>query len=465
MNKNKKRTSSRVLTRRQVLKYGLYGGLVVSLPTSLWWTFRSKKPNIILISIDTLRADHLGCYGYPRPTSPTLDKLASEGLLFENFMATSPWTLPSHGSMLTGLYPNRIGLKAWTSPPLAGFETLAGLLKKHGFSTAAVVNHFCLSPRYGLHQGFDDFLYIRENLSQRTPSVVGRKAVEWFQRKRPEPFFLFLHYYDVHSDYSSLPRFEDQFVHPYNGIANGTTTQLLNFRKGLVKLTESDAGHLMDLYDAGIRQIDFMLNQLFQYIDSRKLLDNSVIIITSDHGEEFFEHGGVLHSQTQYEELVHIPMIIRGPGIPQSKTIKQIASLVDIMPTILSLAGIDIPNSLSGINLCPLWQQAQSSLPQRYLFAEGSKTTIEEKIVLWHDIKRAVRHPRYKLHYDRLTKEKQLYDLKDDPKEKFDVASRHSALVNSMFSQLENFMSLSAKTPVRQLTPQEVEKLKSLGYL
>jgi arylsulfatase A-like enzyme len=380
-------------------------------------------------------------------------------------MATSPWTLPSHGSMLTGMYPNRIGLTAWGSLPLTGAATLASMLKTHGFATAAVVNSYLLTSRYGLQQGFDDFLYLRENLKRKAPSKVGRKAVSWFQIRRSKPFFLFLHYYDIHSDYSSLPQFESQFLRPYEGVADGTTTQLLNFRNGLVKLTKVDAEHLIDLYDASIKQMDFMLAQLFKYLEKQKLADNTVVIVTSDHGEELFDHGGVLHSQTQYEELVHIPLIIRGPGIPQSKRIKQIVSLVDFMPTILSLAGVDAPASLDGTNLCPLWQDSNARLPQRHLFAEASKTTIPEKIVLWHDIKRAVRHPRYKLHYDKLTKKAELYDLQDDPLETNDVASNHTVLVDSMFSQLKKFMGTSRKTEVHPLSPEEVQRLKSLGYL
>ncbi len=470
---SRKRTYSRGLTRREMLKYGLYGGLAAGLPGSLWLGGCGKKQadirptNIILISIDTLRADHLGCYGYQRPTSPTLDKLASQGLLFEDVTATSPWTLPSHGSMLTGLYPNRHGLKSLDKYLPTDVVTLADVLKEHDFSTATVVNSIYLSRKWGLDRGFDDFTYVEEIPDLWMPSEVEHHTVKWLSKNSSQPFFLFLHYYDVHSDYSSTLRYEKQFVRPYKGVADGTTVQLSLFRKNLVSLNQVDAEHLIDLYDASIRQLDDGIARLLKLLETRGLLDNSLIIVTSDHGEEFLDHGGVLHSQTQYQELIHIPLIMRGPGLGQPKRLSNIISLVDVMPTVLSLLGIAIPYSMDGIDLCRLWEKSDTQLGRRYIFAEGSKeSVVPQEYDVKHDIKRAVRHPRYKLHYNKLTKEKRLFDLQNDPKEKIDIVSKHTPLVDSMFAQLKSFMGISkAGSSLPPLTPEEINKLKSLGYL
>jgi len=459
------------LTRREILKYGFYTSLAAGLQGSFFLggcrrEKANKEPvNIILISLDTLRADRLGCYGYHRSTSPVLDNLASRSLVFENFMATSPWTLPSHGSMLTGLYPSRHGMRTYKNRLLSGVKTLTDVLKEHGFSTAAVVNSMYLIPKYGFDKGFDDFIYVKEDFAQREPSEVGQVALRLLGQKRPRPFFLFLHYYDLHSDYCSLGEYEKQFVRPYDGIADGTTAQLVNFYAGEVSFDQAAAQHLNDLYDASIRQLDDMLGNLFAYLEKEKLIDETLLIVTSDHGEEFMDHGGVLHGRTQFEELLHIPLIMRGPGIPESKRLKELASLVDIMPTILSYAGIAGIDSLEGINLCPLWQERDYKLPRRYLFSEASELITPQRD-LRYDIVRAVRHPRYKLIHNKLTDEANLYDLHNDPKETTDVAGEHASLAQSMMAQLQSFMETDRTgNEVPPLTPEEIQKLKGLGYL
>jgi len=468
----KKQCPDKVLTRREILKYGLYGSSAAVLPISFGLNGCGKqqtaeKPNIILISIDTLRADHLGCYGYERPTSPTIDTLASQGLLFEDVTSTSPWTLPSHGSLLTGLYPSHHTLKSFYTCLPSDVVTLAEILKSRDFSTGAIVNSFYLSQRYGFARGFDDFTYIKEIAHLRTPSEVGDQAIKWLSVSRGKPFFLFLHYMDVHSDYASLPVYEKLFDRRYQGIADGSTGQLMDFRFGRIKFSQADAERLIDLYDAGIRQMDDQIARLFGFLESRKLLSNSIVIITSDHGEEFLEHGGVLHSRTQYQELIHVPLIFCGPGIPESERIKHMVSNVDVMPTLLSMLDIPGPSSTDGFDLCNLWQRPNSKLPRRYLFAEASEHSfIPLGDNVRHDIKRSIRYPRYKLHYDRLTKETQLYDLQYDPGEKTDVVSEHTSLADSMFSDLENFMTTGRSGPLLPpLTPDETQHLKSLGYL
>ena len=421
----------------------------------------SMQPNLIVISIDTLRADHLGCYGYNRPTSPLLDTLAAQGVLFENASATSPWTLPSHGSLFTGFYPSQIGLSSTAGRLPPDFETLATLISRHNISTAAIVNSIYLGARYGLNRGFDYFRLVPESYTTTgvAPTII-KDAITWLDNHSHEQFFLFLHFYDVHSDYCSLPRYEKEFVGTYNGIVDGTNRQLLEVRHGKLDLNTTDIQHLIGLYDAGIRQLNDQLEVLFDYLNNRKLLEKTYIIITSDHGEEFLEHGKILHSQTHYQEAIHIPLILLGPGIPPSKRVKGLASLVDVLPTALSLLGIPQPSRLKGVDLAPLWQRDNYQFAERTIFSEADK--LNEK----NDIKRAARRGAYKLHHNTVAHTSELYNLMHDPKERRNIADEQSSMVNVLFSELKRFMqSRYEEENAVHLTPEEIEKLKVLGYL
>jgi len=457
--------SEKHINRRDMLRHGLYGGLAASLSPSLWLSgctkiSSHKKPNIILISIDTLRPDHMGCYGYSRPTSPVMDQFASEGLLFEDVTSPSPWTLPAHGSMLTGLYPNRHALKSHNVSLPKDIITLADVLQKQEYTTTEIINSDYLSKRYGMNRGFTNYMYVVEKAHQVEPSQVEDKAKLWLSNSQTQPFFLFLHYFDVHSDYCSQAKYEKIFLRPYKGKFDGRTSQLRFYRDAQIALEQTDGEHLVDLYDAGIKQMDDGLDRLFSFLKSKGLYDNTYVIITSDHGEEFLDHGSVLHGRTQFQEMIKAPLIIQGPGIPKCKRIKYAASLVDLMPTILSMANAPIPPSLDGIDLSPLWTEKNTSMPNRYIFAGADHNN---KV---YDTKQAVRHPRYKLHYDKLTKNQQLYDLQLDPGEKTDIASVSSELVDSMMAQLNNYMSITNKgRKLDSLSEEQIQKLKSLGYL
>ena len=417
-------------------------------------------PNILLISIDTLRPDHLGCYGYDRPTSPVLDRLAADGVTFEDASSPSPWTLPAHASLLTGRYPSRHGVLSHETRLGVDIPTVAEILGQQGYRTAAIVNSHNLSSRYGLERGFTDFLYIREDVAEIGPSAVRQAALDWLAKPQDGPFFLFLHFYDVHSDYRSLPQYEQAFVEPSDSIADGTTAQLSRYRRGLLALDLGDAARLIDLYDAGIRQMDDGLAVVFTALDRAGVTDNTVILVTSDHGEEFLEHQGVLHGRTQFEEVIRIPLIVKGPGIPAGLRVPELTSLLDVSPTLLALAGAPTPANLDGIDLRPLWQEPDAARSARLLYAEADHNNVR------HDIKRAVRHTRFKMHYNRMTDEWALYDLENDPGETRDVFVRETEISDVLSTQLKRFMTgVVAREPIEPLSPEDIQKLKSLGYL
>jgi arylsulfatase A-like enzyme len=414
---------------------------------------------LVLISVDTLRADHLGSYGYGRPTSPGIDALAREGVLFEDVSAPSPWTLPSHASLLTGLYPSRHGLKAHDRYLPSTVPTLAALLGRAGFVTAGVVNSYNLGPRFGLDRGFQEFVYVEEVADQVEPSTrITDQAMAWLRQHRDRRLFVFVHYYDVHSDYRSRPRYEEQFVSPYQGRADGTTAQLMAFREGRGRLDDKDAAHLIDLYDAGIRQMDDEVHRLVSFLRDEKLLDGTLLVLTSDHGEEFLERGGVLHGRTQFQEVMRVPLLMRGPGLPAGRRDPAPASLLDVMPTVLGLLGIEGPPSLDGEDL--LRQGGADRRAGRYLFGEADHNNAEP------DVTRAVRHLGYKLHFNRLTGRRELFDLSRDPGEGVDRAASEPAVTADLRARLERFMQIRGEAaPPSRPTPEEIEKLRSLGYL
>jgi arylsulfatase A-like enzyme len=422
----------------------------------------AERPRLVLlVSIDTLRADHLGLHGYDRDTSPVLDALALESTVFDDAMSASPWTLPSHATILTGLYPGRHGLTSHERYLASSQETLAQLFSRAGFRTAAVVNSHNLGPAFGLDRGFQQYRYVEEKADRRGPSTeITDQGMEWLEAAGEAPFFLFLHYYDVHSDYASLPEHETRFLRPYRGRADGTTAQLIAQREGKRTLDDTDAPNLVDRYDAGIRQMDAELSRLLAFLSLRGWNDETLLVVTSDHGEEFFEHGGVLHGQTQYQEVLRVPLLVRGPGVPEKRRIATPVSLVDVLPTLLETAGIAVPGGLDGVSLRPLWGEEGRAVDDRYLFSEADHNNVE------HDITRAVRYREYKLLYNRLTREQQLFNLSTDPGERTDLSLEQGNAVAALSTRLERFMAESkSEAPVRSLSEEEIEKLRSLGYL
>jgi len=439
----------------------LWLGAPLVLATLACGSGKDRPRLVVLVSIDTLRADHLGLYGYDRPTSPVLDALSLESTVFEEAMSSSPWTLPAHASLLTGLYPSRHGLTSHERYLPSGLPTLSLLFSQAGYRTAAVVNSHNLGPDFGLDRGFQQYRYVEESASRREPSrELTDQAIQWVGEAGEKPLFLFLHYYDVHSDYASLPEHESDFLRPYDGIADGTTAQLAAHREGKVSLSAEDAPNLIDRYDAGIRQMDAEIGRFLEFLRERDLWEDTLFVLTSDHGEEFFEHGGVLHGQTQYQEVLHVPLLVKGPGIPRGRQVETPVSLVDIAPTVLARAGIAVPEGLDGVDIARLWNEGDRELEGRYLFSEADHNNVE------HDITRAVRYKSFKLHFNRLSREYRLYDLSRDPAEQEDLSAERGDAFAALSERLDRFLlNERAEAPVRSLTEEEIEKLRSLGYL
>ena len=382
--------------------------------------------NVILITISSLRADHVGSLGYERDTTPNLDKFAKENILFSNAFAVSGWMIPAHGSIFTSLYPGRHGATHIENKLSNEHQTLAEILKKNGYYCAG----FCCNPRlddeHGFARGFD--LYddysvqiMLESLAfenaavdidkQRTNALINDAAVNWLQNNSHRPFFMFVHYYDNHWDYTPPPPYRDLYDPGYTGPIDGTeiAREPLFSNPPDVK----DIRHIIALYDGEVKQTDNDLSEMLKVLSDMKLPENSIVIILADHGEQFYEHGHTSHHGV-YEELIHIPMAISIPGSQaKSKKIDSLVSQVDIMPTILDYLGITIPEFCQGRSLKPLIEGRIEEINQ-FIFTEYTGGAIPDCF--------AVRSKRYKL-YTNSSGELFAYDLLKDPKEQAPIAT------------------------------------------
>lgn len=417
--------------------------------------------NLIVISIDTLRPDMLGAYGYERPTSPSLDAFAARGVLFETALTPTPWTLPAHASLLTGLYPRRHGVRTHETGLSNWIPTLAQQLRESGYATASIFNTHHLGPRYGLQRGFDHLDYVQESVNRAGPADVYLRALEWLA-DAPEPFFLLIHSFDVHSDYHSLPAYEAMFVRKRGGRVDGTTRQLIDYRQGRTRLQGTDADDLEDLYVAGVRQMDDALKPVLALLENTALGERTIVWITSDHGEEFLEHGGVLHGRTQFEEQMRVPLLLSGPGLAPALRVAEPVSLIDVLPTTRSLLGLPPIVELDGRDLTPLLRGEQSeAFRERILFGESDHYNMATHIT------RSARYRNFKLVHDVLSHESRLYDLERDPGEHTDVKERHADVARMLQERLEQFEASDAKIEdhvLPELDPREAERLRALGY-
>ena len=420
----------------------------------------------ILISIDTLRADHLGCYGYDRPTSPNLDAFARDAVVFENARSTAPWTLPAHGALLTGRYPSRLGLSSAASLLPPEVPTLAELLRDGGWRTAAFVNSRFLSERHGFDRGFDHFEYLPETYHQiGAAASLLESAAELIEMPRDRPLFVFLHIYDVHSDYRARHVYQHERVDAYDGRAAGLTPQLLAVRNGELALPPADLAHLVDLYDAQIREIDANLGAFFERLREHGSFEDSLIALVSDHGDEFLEHGGVLHGRSHYREILHVPLVVRQTGWPRGRRVSTPVSTVDVTPTVLSALGVPLPESLEGWDLSPLALAVGSpdvspGGEERILFSEAPQGAGRR------GASRSARQGRYTLHLDEAGGTHRLYDLESDPGEEVDVSRREPERSARMLAALDRFADEArAHSELRELTSEERDALRRLGYL
>lgn len=439
------------------------------LPCSACSADHDREPaSIVLIIVDTLRADHLGFAGYERPTSPELDAWVGSGYVFENALATSPWTLPSFVSVFTGQLPSfhgagRIGdgEERKFSALRTTLPTLAEMLGERGLATAAVVNNPFLSPSFGVARGFTHYDHESGgNQEIRRADEIVDRGLEWLDANGKEPFFLLLHFFDPHLDYDAPA--------PVRGtLTAGIDTELAHdhetwdaVRKGEIELGPDDERYVVAAYDEEILYLDTQLGRLRRGLAERGILDRALVVFTADHGEELFEHGGFEHGHEMWQEVLHVPMVFWGPGVRAGRDATPV-SLVDVAPTVLEAAGIRPAPGIAGRSLWPSLR-GDGELEQRNVFAEGN--------LYGPELKTTLRWP-YKLVKPRgKDAPARLYDLARDPHEKNDLAAARPELVEELLGELRATIkeARTIRKSLRdeaQLDEETRERLRSLGYV
>jgi len=309
------------------------------------------KHNLLVISIDTLRADHLGCYGYPKPTTPGIDRFSRESVLFRTAIAHAPSTEPSHASIFTSMIPAHHGaLRAKRMPISKKVVTMAEILRSAGYRTVSFNGGGQVGASYGFDRGFE--------LYESSPGRFSEKvtaAIDWLERNADEEFFMFLHTYEVHAPYDPPAGRLKLFETDYKGALPGVIAPglLMKINAGELQIDEADARHIVNVYDAGIRSVDDAFGKLMAHLRSTQLLDRTLIVFTSDHGEEFGEHGQTgRHSHTLYDELLKVPLIVRMPGARFASTVveHQVRG-IDILPTVVDVLGLESLAQFEGSSL------------------------------------------------------------------------------------------------------------------
>lgn len=446
-------------------------------------TVQSERLNLLVILIDTLRADHLGCYGYDkRPTSPNVDRLATQGTLFENAVAQSSWTLPSAASLLTGLYPTRhqaLNTKArlpdWR-------ETLSEVLQEKGYRTGAVVSHTFVSSTYNLDQGFDEFDESQQaGYLQVTSAEVSDLAIRWLERNRRSAFFLFVHYFDPHHAYIEHPGFE--FSEPYDGWIN-PRERLITMGKKRWRMRPEDFAHLEALYDSEIAFTDHHVGRLLDALERFGLDGTTLIVFTADHGEEFMDHGWLGHTRQLYEETVHVPLILRNPRLPDlPDRFTPPVELIDLMPTLLDMLRVDrdgrgidgrkftdallgeaYSDTIAFSEVCMV--PAADRVPRGTPSSESPRRYLDRA---------SVRMGRWKLLHDAENERTELYDLASDPGEKENLLdSETSPDVDRIRELMTGWLAETEGTAlaenvvtdsIRVLDEETEERLRALGYV
>jgi arylsulfatase A-like enzyme/Flp pilus assembly protein TadD len=399
-----------------------------------------SKPalNLVIITIDTLRADHLGCYGYKQIRTPNIDALASESARFERAYTPVPVTLPAHTVILTGTYPVFSGMHDFSGNKLNPKQpTLASVLKRQGYTTGAVIGSAVLDSRFGLNQGFDfyydhfDFNRLQEsNLEEmeRPGNVVADVALDWLGKNRSNQFFLWMHLYDPHYPYRPPPPYSEQYKDR--------------------------------LYDGEIAFADVQVGRLISFLKANNIYRNTLIVLTGDHGESLGEHGEKTHGFFIYNATLHVPVIIHLPGSTANRTVSELVSLADLMPTVLQALKVEIPAEVQGQSLLPLMVPKKAG-ESRNLYAE---TFLPRLHFNWSEL-RAVETDKYQF-ID--APEPELYDVSKDPGETHNLYADKKAVAEELRNRLTTLVGqysagqeLAEKTG---LDPALMERLKSLGY-
>lgn len=413
-----------------------------------------KRPNVILIIIDTLRADHLYCQGYHRETSPALDSLAASGTRWENCQAQAPWTLPSTATIFTGLNARQhgTGIRPDGDHGLhSEVPIIPTIFSDAGYRTCGIFNVVLLKENYGFSRGFD-YYSCTDDGGGRAALTVD-EFLQWLESDSDErPFLAVLHFFDVHNPYDPPSPFDKHYF-------PDDTLELSDWEIGEEGqiLHPEYLEHYLSRYDGEIKWLDSELKRLFSELRAGGYADSTVIMVTADHGEEFLEKGWVGHGGQLYQELIHVPLIVSGPGIPAGEVITETAALFDILPTLLSICSIEATTRFEGADLFSLAARDPRPLPASQLKYHGQmlgETPIA--VVVYGSMKGLVTRRRSTDNY-------YMFDLINDPGETNPLPA--DSLMTELLDYYRSTPMIWDPPKVQYLDKSSIEALESLGYI
>jgi arylsulfatase len=381
----------------------------------------ARGPNFVLIVVDALRADHIGCYGYDRPTSPIIDRLAAENILFENAISHAPWTKTSFATMMTSLYPHQHGVTGWESIMPGAMVTLPEILKQNGYSTMAVVNMLGIAERFKVLDGVEVISSAAK--TERRAQESTDDAID-LMKQSGRPFFIIIHYFDVHWPYRPPVQYVDRVR-----VDSDPDPLARQRRRGSQASRQSQVQGLPDpdfarserlMYDGCIRYVDDNIARVIAYLEEAGIREETAVFVTADHGEAFWEHGFGSHGYDLHEESIRIPLIMSYPAkYDRPARVTEQVGLIDIFPTMIDLAGISEDGHREGVSLDDVLERGarvsgpKSLLPGDLLLAESTLNKAPDT--------RCVRSNHVKAILEPATLYGQVYDLEKDPGERVNI--------------------------------------------
>jgi arylsulfatase A-like enzyme len=423
----------------------------------------ATPPNVVVVLVDTLRADRLGVYSGSRRLSPFLDSFAARATVFTHAYAASSWTNPSVASLFTSRFPSQHGVISFGARLDASELTIAEVLASHGYATGAFVANGLLVADNGFGQGFDTYRSYwvpggKKRVEDLAPDVLA--WVDGLPKTPSRPVFLYLHYVEPHSPYSPPVAMLDRVLagrpRPNPGIAGARTL----FDRG-APMNATELRDLEDVYDAEVLSFDAALRETFAALEARHVLDDAIVVVTADHGDEFHDHGQVGHGQSLYNELIHVPLIVRYPHQSGSVRVEDTVSLVDVAPTLLDTAGIELPAAFEGNSLRTSWfgsSRRATALSELISSKTATRLTPHERAIVLGERKLIVG----------VGEEREEYDLARDPaetkrlEEPTPKTQTLLAALRAFETHLHPDRPAAAATPV---SPELRERMRALGYV
>lgn len=442
-----------------------------------------QPKHIVLIIVDTLRADALSCYGSDRISTPNIDAIAEDSWVFRNAVSPSSWTLPAVASIMTGVSPLVHKAKKPNTPLSGQFQTLGEYLRDAQYQTAAIGANAMIRKEMGIAQGFDDYLWFSDATSQGPPTPLSKigvgllgyddkletgaaaflttRAIRWQNRVKGMPSFLWLHYFDPHAPYAPPAEFAPQGTNRLPAFRNTTAV-----RQGQMGVDPDEREWIRSLYDAEVRYVDSQVGVFMEALKQMGIYEESLIILTSDHGEEFWEHGGFDHGHTMYRELLSVPLIVKLPYSASKGTLETLVGTESITPTVLQLCGINFdPDSMTSPSLAALLAGQASGFEASPVVSAGT---------LFFEEKEAVTTLEYKLIKAVQSDKVELFDLKTDPMEQNPLKPVDPVRLQELRASIQNIktraQSIRETIGMKAVESVELdaaaeEQLRALGYI